>query len=105
MASNTPPRLTGPSPDAERARRINDPLTERALDQLLDFRTFELAIQPGTDLVVRHDLRQSLIPLVAVVGVGNIVQIVSVGVGSATLRQTAGTATRVRVRFERVTER
>lgn len=105
MPSNTPPRLTGPTPDAERARRFNDPLTERSIDTLFEHRTSEVSIAPGTDLTVRHDLRQALIPLITVLGVGNTVQVVSVAVGAAVLRQTAGTATRVRIRFERVTER
>lgn len=103
MSSNTPPRLTGPTDDPERARRTNDRLTEQALAETDRFRVYSVTVVSGTDLVVRHDLRESLIPVVQPVGVGNIVQVVSYDFGRAVLRLTAGASAECLVKFERLT--
>ena len=105
MASNAPPRLTGPAADAERARRYNDPLVDRALIEEGDrYRVYKVALVTGTDLTVRHDLRGgALIPFVQPVGVGNTVDVVEIAVGRAVLRLTAGTSADCLVRFERLT--
>lgn len=105
MASNTPPRFTGPAADTERARRYNDPLTDRALtDEQGRYRVYRVTVVAATDLVVRHDLREALIPTLQAVGAANVVSLVSYAVGQATLRVTAGTTCECLVRFERLTQ-
>lgn len=104
MSTATPPRLTGPAADPERARRINDQITEQTLDRETDrYRVYRVQLVAGTDLTVRHDLREALNPFLSPVGVGNTVQVVEYAFGRAVLRQTAGTSCECWVRFERLT--
>lgn len=105
MPSNTPPRLTGPAQDPERARRFNDPLTERAITAEQErYRVYKVTVTNGTDLVVRHDLREALIPLLQPVGATIQMRVVSYTAGRATIRNiTAGTTAECLVRFERLT--
>jgi hypothetical protein len=58
----------------------------------------------GTDLTVRHDLREALIPILQAVGAGNQVRVVSYDVGRAVLRVTAGATCECLVKFERLTK-
>lgn len=107
MAGQNPPRLTGPAADSERARRTNDPLTERALNDLADYRVYQLEITnaaAGTE--VRHDMRATIVPLCQAVGTTARIAVLSVGPGIATLRNVGSAVPcQAAVRFERVTRR
>lgn len=107
MPSNTPPRLTGPAADTERARRTNDPLTERALSDLAEYRVYQLEVTNATaGTEVRHDLREAIIPLCQALGTTNRIAVLSVAPGVAVLRNVgAAVPCQAVVRFERLTRR
>lgn len=107
MPSPTPPRLTGPAADSERARRTNDPLTERALSDLAEYRVYQVEVTNATaGTEVRHDLREAIIPLCQAVGTTARVTVLSVAAGVAVLRNVGSAVPcQAMVRFERVTRR
>lgn len=87
----------GPSSDPERARRL------RGGPELPSVRHYEqLVTTAATGTVVSHDLRETLIPQVTPLGAGNVVQVLAVDFGQATLRVTAGAACRVAITFRRL---
>lgn len=107
MPANQPPRLTGPAADTERARRTNDPLTERALNDLSEYRVYQLEVTNATaGTEVRHDLRDTIIPLCQAVGTTARVTVLSVAPGVAVLRNVGSAAPcPTVVRFERMSRR
>lgn len=108
MPANQPPRLTGPAADTERARRTNDLLTERALNDLSDYRVYQLEVTNATaGTEVRHDLRgEAIIPLCQALGTTNRIAVLSVSPGAAVLRNVgAAVPCQAVVRFERLSRR
>jgi hypothetical protein len=100
----TPPRLLGPGTDSQRNARLDTPRLQQSIDAAAEVRVYQVEVtNAAAGTLVRHDLREAIIPVCQAVGAANRVAVVSYTVGQALLRVVAGVSCECVVRFERVT--
>lgn len=87
----------------ERARRLNEEKIARSISD--DRRIYRITVTNATaGTLVRHDLREELIPTVQALGLNNRVAVLSVAPGQAVLRNVgAAVSCQTVVIFERLT--